>query len=284
LATLAGSVIVAVAAAVAVATHDGHPRAAPSTSRPSPAPSRTTPVRTATKSSPPAVQTTPTSSPSVLDGKTIVIDPGHNGANSQHPTEINRLVNAGTLEKACDASGTQSASGYTEAEYNLDLSLRLAGILRTAGARVVLTRTTNTGWGPCITERAAIGNRARASAAISIHADGGPSSGRGFHVIYPPSIAGLTDDIAGSSFLLALDVRRRFATGTGMPYATYVGHNGLNVRSDLGGLNLSDVPKVFIETGNMRNAEDAALLSSPTFRQREARALAAAFEDFLAGR
>jgi N-acetylmuramoyl-L-alanine amidase len=284
---LAGSVIAAVVAVVAVAMHDHggrsdalsvSPKAPSSTAR------RSSRARTATTSSAPAVQTPSATSPSVLGGKTIVIDPGHNGANSQHPTEINRLVNAGTLEKPCDVSGTQSASGYTEAEYNLDLSLRLAGILRTTGARVVLTRTTNAGWGPCITERAAIGNRVHASAAISIHADGGPTSGRGFHVIYPPSIAGLTDDIAPSSYLLALGVRKRFAAGTGMPYATYVGHNGLNVRSDLGGLNLSNVPKVFIETGNMRNAKDAALLSSPTFRQREAHALAAAFEDFLAKR
>jgi N-acetylmuramoyl-L-alanine amidase len=53
------------------------------------------------------------------------------------------------------------------------------------------------------------------------------------------------------------------------------------VRSDLGGLNLSDVPKIFIETGNMRNATDASLLAGPTFRQREARALARGLATFL---
>ena len=46
-----------------------------------------------------------------------------------------------------------------------------------------------------------------------------------------------------------------------MPYATYLGNAGLSERSDLGGLNLSDVPKVFIETGNMRSATDAARCS-----------------------
>jgi hypothetical protein len=35
------------------------------------------------------------------------------------------------------------------------------------------------------------------------------------------------------------------------------------------------VPKVFVETGNMRNATDASLLESADFRQREAEALAA---------
>ena len=103
--------------------------------------------------------------------KTIAIDPGHNGANYQHTTEINRLVNAGTLMKACDTTGTSTNSCYSESAYNLDVALRLSAILKSAGAHVVLTRSTDTGWGPCITERAAIGNNAHAAAAISIHAD-----------------------------------------------------------------------------------------------------------------
>ena len=219
--------------------------------------------------------------PQPLAGKTVVIDPGHNGRNWAHPREVNRLVDAGTLRKACDTTGAETAGGYTEPAYNLDVARRLARILRAAGARVVLTRTTNDGWGPCITTRAAIGNRARADAAISIHADGGPASGRGFHVIYPPPLPGLTDDIAAPSRRLALAIRAAFTAGTGEPESTYAGRHGLDVRSDLGGLNLSDVPKVLIETGNMRNAADAARLESPAYRQREAAALAHGIEAFL---
>jgi N-acetylmuramoyl-L-alanine amidase len=140
---------------------------------------------------------------------------------------------------------------------------------------------TNTGWGPCITRRAAIGNRAAADAALSIHADGGPASGRGFHIIYPPSISGLTNDIAAASYRLAVAVRTAYRAGTGLPYATYIGRQGLDRRSDLGGLNLSDVPKVFVETGNMQNATDAALLEDPRIRQRAARALARGLTRFL---
>jgi N-acetylmuramoyl-L-alanine amidase len=216
-----------------------------------------------------------------LRGKTIVVDPGHDGGNGSHPEIINRQVNAGTLWKACDTAGTETASGYTEAAYTFDVALRLRAVLRSEGARVVLTRHSNRGVGPCITERAAIGNRAHADAAISIHADGGPATGRGFHVIYPPSIRGLTDDIAAASHRLALDVRAAYRAGTGLPYATYLGHDGLDVRSDLGGLNLSDVPKVFVETANMRNATDAALLVQPSFRERIARALARGLARFV---
>jgi N-acetylmuramoyl-L-alanine amidase len=216
-----------------------------------------------------------------LAGATIAIDPGHNGGNAANAARISRLVDAGTLRKACDTVGATSAAGYTEAAHNLDVALRLERLLRAAGARVVLTRRTNRGWGPCITTRAALGNRARADAAVSIHADGGPAAGRGFHVIYPPSIRGLTDDIAAASRRLALVVRSSYARTTRMPYADYVGGAGLARRRDLGGLNLSDVPKVFLEAGNLRNARDARLLASGRFRQLEARALADALTTFL---
>ena len=49
-----------------------------------------------------------------LAGKTIVIDPGHDGGNYAHPREINRLVDAGTLLKPCDTTGAETVSGYTE--------------------------------------------------------------------------------------------------------------------------------------------------------------------------
>jgi N-acetylmuramoyl-L-alanine amidase len=218
-----------------------------------------------------------------LAGKTIVVDPGHNGGNFRHAAEINRLVDAGTLEKPCDTTGTATASGYTEAAFNLDVARRVRRLLEEAGATVVLTRTSNAGWGPCITERAAIGNRAAADAAVSIHADGGPPQGRGFHVIHPPPIRGLTDDIAAPSSRLALAVRAAYRRATGLPFSTYAGSRGLARRSDLGGLNLSDVPKVFVETGNMRNASDAALLEDPRFRERIARGIALGVARFLAG-
>lgn len=218
-----------------------------------------------------------------LAGKVVVIDPGHNPGNFLHPDEINRLVDAGTLRKACDTTGTATKDGYREADYTWDVAVRLRAILRARGATVVLARKgkTNPAWGPCITRRAEIGNEANADVAISIHADGGPESGRGFHVAYAPSIAGLTDDIAKPSKRLAVVLRDVYRRETGLPTATYLGGDGLSVRSDFGGLNLSDVPKVLFESANMRNATDVALLVQPAFRQRIARALADGLQAYL---
>jgi N-acetylmuramoyl-L-alanine amidase len=217
-----------------------------------------------------------------LRGRTIAIDPGHDGGNYAHTSDISRPIFIGTQTRACDTTGTETNDGYTESAYTLDVSLRLRDVLVAAGANVVMTRTTNDGWGPCIDERAAIGNRAHADAAISIHADGGPAGGRGFHVLMPGLVPGYTDDIYAASHSLGVDVRDAFLA-TGMPTSTYYATQGLAERTDLGGLNLSNVPKVFIETGNMRNATDAALLKSADFRQRAAEDLAVGLNRFLAG-
>ena len=220
----------------------------------------------------------------LLAGETVVIDPGHNGANGAHPAEINRQVAIGGGEtKACDTTGTATAGGYSESSYNLAVARSVARILRAEGATVILTRRNNRGVGPCIDERARIGNRAGADAAVSIHADGGPPGGRGFHVIYPTRIEGLTDDIFAPSRRLARVLRGAYEERTGLPRSTYVGGSGIVQRSDLGGLRLSDVPKVFIETGNMRNAADAAILESRRGRRRIAHGIADGVRRFLGG-
>ena len=132
--------------------------------------------------------------------------------------------------------------------------------------------------------RARIANRAHADATVSIHADGAPAQARGFHVIRPARIRGLTDDIHTASSRLALALRSAFRSATGAPFASYVGRRGLDTRSDLGGLRLADVPAVLIETGNMRNPTDAAQMTSASYRLRVARGIAGGIQRFLAAR
>ncbi len=216
-----------------------------------------------------------------LAGRVITVDPGHNGGNFTHPQQISRLVDDGNGEKECDTTGTAAPDGYRETDFNWSVAVRLRALLLAAGARVVMTRDSNTGVGPCITERAAIGNRAHSDAAISIHADGGPTDGSGFAVLIPAPIA----DRANQSIIrpsLALGIALRSSLlRMGLHTSTYDGVDGLAPRSDLGGLNLSRVPKVFVEVANMQNGPDEAPMERPSYRQAVARALLAGLERFL---
>ncbi|MEO7745308.1 MAG: N-acetylmuramoyl-L-alanine amidase [Actinomycetota bacterium] len=209
-----------------------------------------------------------------LAGRVVHLDAGHDGGNAAQPARARALVPAGGFRKPCNTTGTSTDSGYAEHAFTFDVVARAAALLRAQGATVVLSRASDTGFGPCVDRRAAIGNLAHADAAISVHADGALSSGRGFHVI----AAALAPDggnaaMLARSYRLALAVRAAFRTGTGEQYATYTAHQGLTRRSDLAGLNLSRVPTVFIECGNMRNPGDAQRMRDPVWRQSAARAL-----------
>ncbi|MEU2056665.1 N-acetylmuramoyl-L-alanine amidase [Streptomyces bungoensis] len=221
-----------------------------------------------------------------LKGKVVVIDPGHNPGNFQHAAEINRQVDIGTNRKECDTTGTSTNAGYTEARFTLDVAHRLRAILERQGATVKLTRDADgPAWGPCVDERARIGNTARADAAISIHADGAAEGDRGYHVILPGSVhAGAADTrpITGPSRDLGTRIAGTFLRVTGEPPSNYLGAGtGLVTRTDLGGLNLSTVPKVFIECGNMRDSKDAALLTSGAWRQKAAQGISEGIVSFL---
>lgn len=222
-----------------------------------------------------------------LAGRTVVIDPGHNPGNFRHSREINQKVDIGTNRKECDTTGTATKAGYTEAAFTLDVSHRLRDLLKAQGAKVVLTQDAERPYGPCIDERARIGNEARADAVVSVHADGSGTGNRGFHVILPARVASgaaNTSKIVAPSRTLGEAIARHFARATGTAPANYLGSgSGLDVREDLGGLNLSTVPKVFVECGNMRDPQDAALLTDAAWRQKAAQGIADGIGTYLKG-
>ncbi|WP_338898541.1 N-acetylmuramoyl-L-alanine amidase [Streptomyces sp. TG1A-60] len=220
-----------------------------------------------------------------LKGKVVVIDPGHNPGNFRHTTEINRKVDIGTGSKECDTTGTATNDGYPEAKFTLDVSRRLRTLLEQQGATVEFTQDGDRDWGPCIDERARIGNEAKADAVVSIHADGSGAGNRGFHMILPGSVndgAADTRPIVAPSRELGERIAGNFVRATGSAPSNYVGDGtGLVTRKDLGGLNLSTVPKVFIECGNMRDSKDAALLTSGAWRQKAAEGISDGITGFL---
>lgn len=216
----------------------------------------------------------------LLAGKVIGLDPGHNGGNFTHPAYIGHQIWNGREWEDCNTTGTATDGGYTEALFNFRVATYLRADLLADGARVVMTRTSNTGVGPCVNERAAIINAAHANVGIAIHGDGAAPGGHGFAVLVPEA-DGTNDKIISPSVAFAGDVRAAMLAGTPMPVSNYDGVDGIQPRDDLAGLNLAQVPMALIEVGNMRNETDAALETSPTFQQEVAKALSAAIVKFL---
>lgn len=186
---------------------------------------------------------------------TVVLDPGHNGANAAHSDLINQPIpNGRGGAKTCNTTGTSTNDEYSEHAFNWDVAIRVRDELERKGIRVVLTRQDDSGVGPCANERAMIANAVGGDALISIHADGASPDSQGFHIIYsdPPLRTNKGEESVGLAKILA----EAFSEQGFVP-ANYVGQGGLDGRSDLAGLNFAEVPAVVIECGNMRNGLEA---------------------------
>ena len=200
-----------------------------------------------------------------LEGVVIALDPGHQLGNSnpRHFVALAKTHFNGYMTKNCNTSGTATNAGYPEATFNWNVAKSVKERLRSLGATVKMTRHSNSydKWGPCVDERGRFGAKVGADLMVSIHGDGAAPGGSGFYVMLPASIPDWTDDIAGQSMRMG----KRFVRGmaaAGAPRSTYV-FGQILVTPEISTLNLSDVPVILLEAGNMRNASDAARMSSP---------------------
>ena len=213
---------------------------------------------------------------SSIEGKSVFLDPGHSGANDA--SIDNQVPNGRGGTKECQTTGAATNDGYPEHSFNWDVAARVRAALEQMGVTVEMSRPDDASVGPCVDQRAAAANRMRPDADVSIHADGGPASGHGFHVNYsaPP----LNAVQSGPAIVLATAMRDSMVAD-GMQPSTYIGSDGLYGRADLAGLNLAEYPAVLVETGNMRNGAEAVLMETADGRQHYADAITAGIVAFL---
>ena len=218
----------------------------------------------------------PMAAASGVAGAMVFLDPGHNGAND---ASINRQVPTGRGgTKECQTTGTNTDAGYPEHSFNWDVVLRIRQELEDLGVRTATSRGDDNAVGPCVDERAAMANALAPDAVVSIHADGGPPDGRGFHVNYsdPP----LNAVQSGPAVRLA-QVMASQLEASGLTPSTYRGTNGLYGRADLAGLNLAEYPSILIELGNMKNQHEAGVMTTPEGRAQYAAAVVKGITAYL---
>lgn len=204
-----------------------------------------------------------------LSDRTVALDPGHNGDNASHPSEIARQVPDGRGgTKACNTTGTATNTDYPETDFNWAVAQKLKQELEDAGATVIMSRDDNDGVGPCVDERGIFADDA--DLMVSIHANGSESATtKGFHVIVAKP--GSSEAVEEDSNRLAASMSRAM-TDPFTPNRAY-GNNAISRRSDLAGLNNASVPAVIVECGEMRNPHEAKMMESKSGQQKYADAL-----------
>jgi len=222
-----------------------------------------------------------------LTGKTVFLDPGHQG--TAHSENLSRQVDDGRGgKKDCQTTGMTSQGGLAEHTINWDVSQLVKTSLETLGAKVVLSRQDDSGWGGCVDERAKAANDSGADLAISIHADSttaeADASRRGFHMIIPelPVPDPAVDKAQSGKGLEASRAMRDVYVKNGFTPANYAGVvEGLQTRGDVAGPALTTVPLVFVEMGNGSNPEDSAVLDTLDGRLKHAIAITTGAVNFL---
>ncbi|MFR9751372.1 N-acetylmuramoyl-L-alanine amidase [Nocardia sp. 004] len=223
--------------------------------------------------------------PRTLAGKTVFLDPGHQGPN--HTEDLSRPVSDGRGgTKACQTTGMTTRNGVPEHTVTWSVAQLAKVALEGLGAHVVLSRRDDSGWGGCIDDRARAASRSHADVAVSIHADGAPAQYHGFHLIVPelPIPNASIDRAQSGSGRAASKAVRDAYRKAGFVSANYGGVvDGLQIRRDIAGPALTTVPVVFLEMGNGADPADAALLETPEGQLHHAIALTTGLVGYLLG-
>jgi N-acetylmuramoyl-L-alanine amidase len=178
------------------------------------------------------------SSDKILQGRVIVVDPGHGGADP----------------------GTVGLGYSTEAENVLAIAWDLKGMLEDAGATVIMTRQTNVN--PAqgtryanstngqLAARTAVANNSNAEIFVSIHNDWNGNS----------NISGTTSYYYHSHDWLLADSVQKYLVGN-------LGSRDVGVkRGNFYVLRNTNVPAVLVEVGFLSNQREAQLLAQSWYR------------------
>lgn len=192
------------------------------------------------------------------NGRTIVIDPGHQTKDSSE-TEP---VGPGSKEmKLKDTSGTTGVvTRMPEYELTRQVSFKLKDELEKRGYKVILTRTQNEGRISCI-ERAEVANNANADAFIRIHANGVDSeSANGAMTICQTPSNPYNGNIYNECKRLSVDVLDELVAATGAK-REYVWET-----DSMTGNNWSRVPVTLVEMGYMSNPREDQLMATDDYQ------------------
>ena len=197
-----------------------------------------------------------------LARRTIVLDPGHGGADV----------------------GTRDAQHRNEKDYALDWALRTERLLTNAGWKVFLTRRTDVDLS--LAERTAFADRVQADLFISLHFNSTfpqtQASGIETYCLTPTGMTstlarGFADDeraVFPNNSFDAANTAWAFRLHRSLVTTTQARDDGVKRARFMGVLRYQNRPAVLVEGGFLSNVADAANINSGDYRETLARALA----------
>jgi N-acetylmuramoyl-L-alanine amidase len=200
--------------------------------------------------------------------RVIVIDAGHGGKESGAKSVLN---------------------DHYEKEFTLDWASRLAGLLRTNGWRVFLTRTNDTD--VSLSNRVAFAEAHQADLFISLHfnsqAPDEKESGLETYCLTPTGMpstfthgyADIVTQVYPNNAFDAQNLQYAFRVHRALLKVNGLADRGVRRARFMGVLRGQHRPAVLIEGGYLSNPREARLIADPAYRQKLAEAVAKALND-----
>jgi len=194
-----------------------------------------------------------------LDGRVIVVDPGHGGTAEHDDFRV-------------------GPDGEREEWINLRVALLLQEMLEERGAQVVLTRTTDVAVE--LAERARLAVEQEADAFVSVHHNATADPGVNFPIVYFHGNA--SENQASVLLARAMADRMNQYLFNGRAPVSVVSDHTIFPTAGTGVLRHSyGIPGVIVEASFFTNPEEEQRLRDPEYNRLEAEAYVMALEDFF---
>ncbi len=196
-----------------------------------------------------------------LTGKTVFLDAGSSVASAVD--QARKVADGRGGQAPCVNPVAIASNGTPDHSINFAVAKMVESALKSQGAKVILSRADDAGFGGCVDQRAAAANKSGADLAVSINTAIQEAAQRGF--LLETAAPGATDAKVTAQQAVsdpATTVLRDATRAGGFVPAQYLGGQDGIAKTTNALTSLVNIPLVYANLGNLANVDDAALLTS----------------------